>query len=866
MVATRDVTDAATGAPDDAAAIEPEPRDRWDRVLTWVGIAVVAACCLYVFFQLQPRLLFLNTTPTGGDTGAHVWFPAYLRDHLLPHWRLAGWTDASYAGFPAGQFYFPFPALLIVGLDVVLPYNIAFKLVTALGPVLLPIAAYVFGRGLKVPRPAAPLMAVAATAFLFFTDGGDATMRFDHHIMGGTITSTLAGEYSFTIAVACALFFLGTLAMALDTRRRLWLPAAFLAATLTSHLVVGVFACYGALVIWLFRRPIKNLTRTAAIGAVGVTLTAVWLVPLAATLGYTTDMRYEPVGTGYTDPWLLGRLGIRLPVAFDWMFLSEHWYLFVLALVAIGGGIAYRRRATLELGLIAFLAGATFCGWEVLRDIFGKAPAWNLRLLPFWYITLYLLAAVGAAELARWIGHFAAWIAYGPAEGSDQRARTPRNIRVVRILAVAVTAVIFTTIALARVQATRDYIPYWAKYNYTGYEGGSVADATKKDYAEYRAFIDAADALPPGRMLWEPTSDIGRYGTPLALMLLPYWTDGRIGSMEGLYYESAGTTDYHFLTAATLTPTPSNPVRGLPYRTNADFDLGVRYLQLLGVRYYAATKDMEPAADQNPALRLVATVPDVDPGPPEGWKIYEVADSPVVAPLRYEPVVATGLHADPNWKCEGNPKPAAGAPGVDEFSPWECLSVPWFNDPSALDRPLAADGPASWRRADMASARDVTKRRLPGVQVSNIRTTDTSIDFDVSRTGVPVMVKTSYFPNWQAEGANGPWRATPNFMVVVPTSRHVHLTYGTTTAEWVGRVGTVVGLVGLGGLVWWGIAGGSAAADDPDRRGRSKRSRHPRRSGAAPGAGDGDGDGPGADPEPPAPEPGTGGAEVPVQA
>ena len=42
-------------------------------------------------------------------------------------------------------------------------------------------------------------------------------MRYDHHIMGGTLTNTLAGEYSFTIAVACALLFLGTLARAAGT-------------------------------------------------------------------------------------------------------------------------------------------------------------------------------------------------------------------------------------------------------------------------------------------------------------------------------------------------------------------------------------------------------------------------------------------------------------------------------------------------------------------------------------------------------------------------------------------------------------------------------------------------------------------------
>jgi hypothetical protein len=74
----------------------------------------------------------------------------------------------------------------------------------------------------------------------------------------------------------------------------------------------------------------------------------------------------------------------------------------------------------------------------------------------------------------------------------------------------------------------------------------------------------------------------------------------------------------------------------------------------------------------------------------------------------------------------------------------------------------------------------------------------------VSRTGVPVLVKTSYFPNWQVDGARGVYRSTPNFMVVVPTQHDVSLTYGTTGVEWLGRILTLFGLAGLGGLVWWG--------------------------------------------------------------
>jgi len=393
------------------------------------------------------------------------------------------------------------------------------------------------------------------------------------------------------------------------------------------------------------------------------------------------------------------------------------------------------------------------------------------------------------------------------------------------LITIAVVTVVFTAVALVRVNATRGYITYWAKYNYSGYEGGTQAAATKKDYPGYHDFIETVSALPPGRLLWEPSSGIGRYGTPLALMLLPYWTHERISSMEGLYYESAGTTPYHFLAVATLASQPSNPVRGLPYRTSADFNLGVRYLQLLGVRYYAALPDMKTAADRNPALRQIAT--STTPSDPSSqaaagttldWTIYQVAASSIVAPLRYQPVVARDLHRDDNWKCEGNPKPAAGTPGVDQLSAWECLAVPWFNDPTALDRPVNDDGPASWQRALMDRARAVGKKPLPRVKVSNVRVTDDSVDFHVSRTGVPVLVKVSYFPNWQAEGASGPWRATPNFMVVVPTTRHVHLTYGTTTAEWVGRVGTIVGLMGLGGLVWWGMTTRDVGEDRRRRR------------------------------------------------
>jgi uncharacterized membrane protein len=81
--------------------------------------------------------------------------------------------------------------------------------------------------------------------------------------------------------------------------------------------------------------------------------------------------------------------------------------------------------------------------------------------------------------------------------------------------------------------------------------------------------------------------------------------------------------------------------------------------------------------------------------------------------------------------------------------------------------------------------------------VSNAVIDEESISFDVDRVGEPVLVKMSYFPNWRASGAEGPYRVAPNFMVVIPTDTHVELSYGRTGVEWLSYALTALGLVGL---------------------------------------------------------------------
>ena len=114
----------------------------------------------------------------------------------------------------------------------------------------------------------------------------------------------------------------------------------------------------------------------------------------------------------------------------------------------------------------------------------------------------------------------------------------------------------------------------WSAYNFTRLRGSQAAVPRvlrrRPDDGRHRPRPNGC-----GRALWENNeAGNGKYGTTMALMLLPFWTDGCIASMEGLFFEASGTTPYHFLTTAAMSKQSSNPVRELRYVDN-DAAVGV---------------------------------------------------------------------------------------------------------------------------------------------------------------------------------------------------------------------------------------------------------------------------------------------------
>jgi hypothetical protein len=668
-----------------------------------VVAAVVAVASLVAFIAMRPDKIFLANTPAGGDMGAHVLIPAYLRDTLLPSGRLLGWSMDWYAGFPMLFFYFPLPALVIVLLDLLLPYGVAFKLVTVAGLMGLPPASYYFARSMGFARPVALVGGIAGSTFMFMET---------FSIFGGNTLSTLAGEYSFSWSFALSLVYLGMVIR--NTRQgRGFTPgsAVVLALTALCHIITTLVVVVASLPLLLRRRGPSAL---AGAWGLGFALAAFWALPLVVRVGYSTDMGWHPV----SDLWQV--------------FPRDLWPMLVLGAAGVTWAVARRMTVAPALTLVVF----PLVGFLVIRYA-DWTKLYNARLLPYWYYSVFLFAGlfVGLAlteMVRRW-----RWRSSGA--------------WVVAVLGAAV----FMAVSAVGIQKT----PAWAQWNYTGYEG-------KPAYSEYRGVLELVDTLPPGRIMWEANNEMNRYGTPMALMLFPYWSEGH-PSMEGLLFESSLTTPFHFLNAAEVSQRPSNPVGGLRYHT-MDFSRAVPHLALYDVAYYVSYTEQGADAASAYGLDLLGESPP--------FKVFALPESELVDVASYQPAV---------WDGPGSFRDA---------------SLEWYDDVGVLDRWVVAAGPADWPRIEAIDSVGSTARLASTGAVSDIVVEPQRVSFHTTAVGVPHLVKVSYFPNWRATNADGPYLATPSLMVVVPTDEDVTLEFGNTWAETGGLALTGAALLGLAGL------------------------------------------------------------------
>ncbi|HQT99868.1 MAG TPA: hypothetical protein PLG60_05125, partial [Acidimicrobiales bacterium] len=717
---------------------------RWRARVTSEGLldAILVAAILYVIlWSLHPSLVFSSTLLTGGDTGSHLALADFLRtQHSLVN--LTPWYPGWFAGMPAYTYYFVLPDLLAAWASHLIGFAIAFKLTTILGSLLTPIAAYVMARLFRAPRPVPLALAFSTLPFLF-----DASFTID----GGNLFSTMAGEYAFSLALALSMLTIGLFARGVRTGRGYWVAALALSATLAAHVLPWFFAILAAGVLVFFellqRRGVgdprtldvtpgdygRPLRFAFGAGVLSGALSAWWLLPFVTEQSYTNSMGYvnDNVSSLHAIFTVLGWFNATGGAA------GDRWVI-VGAAFATGLAFVVRDRLGMVLATLTILSLTAF-----VAD--PQSVIWNERLVPFWFLTIHLLVG--------WMVGFVAWrfVERRPRERGelhgaavdeiDQVVETddpreggreldaPLARRTLRRQRASVFVALLGLISVVpglivplanrlHLSTSGNQVTSWSQWNYSGYQG-------KPAWPEYHDLMDTMGRVSKrygcGRAMWEYNANENRFGTPMALMLLPYWTNNCVSSMEGLYFESSATTPYHFLDQSELSVSPSDPQVGLNY-PGLNVKAGVRHLQQLGVRYYVAYSPQVIAqARRDAQLRLVATT-RYWPSSGVRWRIYVIRHSPLVVGLTHLPNVLAHVSARTAW---------LGA------------NVTWWLSPKLQGVYGAESGPANWPRATSISSMH-TSARLPAVRVSAVKNQGQSLSFHVSRLGVPVLVKISY--------------------------------------------------------------------------------------------------------------------------
>jgi len=678
---------------------------------------------------LRPSLLLLPTIAAGGDTPCHYPTAVWFHEHLLPELRLHGWYPGASLGHPLLLYYFPFPFVLMSALAPLTGMPVAFKLGTVLGVFLLPLLVYLSFRLMRLPFPAPLLAAAAALVFLYVED---------NPIWGGTIASTLTGEFSYTYGAGFAVLFLGVLLRARADGRGPWAPAAVLALTSYAHGYAVLWAGLTAsgLLLWdpaPTRRPWRTLGWLLAVAALAFALAGPALVPLLADWGWTT-----PYDDAWIDPTLRG------------FFPPLLWPLFLAGALALATTLTSRARGGRGDERLLLLGFGAVAGASLASAGPGLGVV-DVRFVPLAQLSLALAGAAGL------------------------------GLALARVALADVAALGLVLLAAVNADSRSRVLRHWIDWNYSGLEAKEL----------WPAWVELMQRLRGGpgdaRVAFEYGPVHERAGSIRMHETVPLFS-GRSG-IEGVYNQSSTTTHPVYYLLSELFPSSPNPFRRLTY-SRFDPESALARLRLLAVdRIVAVSGPLESALDARPDVVREARIPP--------YTLYRLTgpEPAYVEPLAYAPV-----RSSPDG--------------------WRDQAFRWFSRKPPNRAVLVFTGDRRFDAVATDAWAPPPEVLLPGgVEVGETIEPE-SIRITTSRPGHPLLVKVSYHPRWRAQGAFGPYLASPGLMLVVPSQREVRLVYAART--WSDRLG-------------FGLAAAAAALTAIAARRRRRSPEPPRDEPPAPG-------------------------------
>jgi len=683
---------------------------------------------LILFLRID--LVFQNNTPTGGDMGAHiVAIDTFIKD-FMPNFQISGWSNDWFAGYPLYYFYFPLPAIITFFLDLIFPFGVAFKLMIIISSI---IVVYSIEKLLRKDSNRFSSFGASAGLFYIFTES--------FTIYGGNLASTLAGQFSFAYSLAFAnlsIFYL----IKSNNKLRFPISSFFLSLCLLSHIIpfiiyLPIYGFYWLLKKGDFNQKIISITIFFA-------LVSRWFASLFINLEFTTNMSYTPFS--------------RLEDLIKEDILPIIFILVALIISKLKDLIKYKSFNLFELYLVIS---------SILLYFFVPEGAlWNGRLIPFFNIGVIFILfkaieifvddlnlyqqGINVLTTIFFTGTIYCLYIFYDKWSSNQ---SYLNLYIPIIFLISLFAIFnfrnvviqINVLIVSIVLSTVSFLPHWLNWNFTGYEG-------KNQWSEIENLYSKLENLEPGRIMWEPNSDMNKYGTPMTLMTIPYFTNHT--SMEGLYFDSSVTTPFHFISVSGLAKRPSNPVGGLSYINN-QFDQGVEYLNDLGIDYFISyTEEIEIKAMNSQKLTLLFSS--------EPFSVFKVNSSKVE--LIYQDIE---IFSKVNTQ-DGILSSIFRDTDINNFFEKAYESFDELDNKRVIE---------------VTNGTLIESSKRNDLQIADLNITNERISFFTNSPGELHLIKVSYFPNWTISNGKGPFRTSPSFMSVIPNEEYVEINFEKTPIE-----------------------------------------------------------------------------------
>lgn len=511
-----------------------------------ISCAVLITIFLFLASYFNPSVMFSSTITAGGDTASHYYSAVYLKEVLLPKGRIVGWMNGNYCGFPLFQVYFACPFVFMVLLSYVIPMQVAFKLVSAVGIFMLPYCTYFGLKRMHFKFPGPILGALFSLSFLFMEANS---------MWGGNIPSTLAGEFSFSIGFALSMLFLGLVYNGIENKRSIIICGVLLFFIGFNHaytlLLSGLSSTFFLLTTKDFVYKLKYLTKVYVLAFF---LLAFWSIPLVANMEYTSN---------YNVIWRI-----------DSFFKIIPRILLPFVIIAVIGSIAHVVLSILKKSTLDKRIGYLWFGIAISIVFYlsaNKIGVVDIRFFPFMQCLFMLIAAVVIQEGLKYLKH--SWIA----------------------------VLIITPLSLLWVVDNVSFIPHWIEWNYSGFE----AKNTWKKFSKINNYLKGTESDP--RVVYEHSPDHNAIGTSRAFESLPFFA-GR-STLEGLYMQSSITSPFVFYIQSEISKVKSAPYPNYDY-TSLNIEKSVTHLKMFNVKEFIAISDLVKSALKNSSeFELKATFP-----------------------------------------------------------------------------------------------------------------------------------------------------------------------------------------------------------------------------------------------------------------